>query len=432
MINARLIGILSLISCLAPPTYSQNLHLINGSSPTTKEHKNNNCTYLEQIKTVQLYPLGQENGFPIIHLNKEEKLVLTFDDLRAGVRDYFMRIQHCNADWTPSGLSPFDYVSEYNEYHIVSTEQALGTLQPYTHYQAIFPNEYLQPKIGGNYLLNIYEGEAQHKPVLSRRFYVVNNNGITEAKFVPSRKIERENTYQKLNVDFTTTLAIPNVSRDLQVHVFQNKRPDNMQIGRQPTFIEGSTFKYQEVNTFNFIANNTFRSIDIRSINGSTATVERLEKDSIFTLYLFPDNNEFPPYQTSIKSNNSSYYTLNLENDRSNIPADYVNVIFSLKTSSKIEGNIYLVGEFNDFTKSIKNKLVYHPIQNIWQTTQQLKQDVYDYTYIVEDEKSAIIGGPLLRDSDSIDNNYQILVYLRKNGTFWDEIIDYTTICTHN
>ena len=61
------------------------------------------------IGSPQLYPAGNQQGYPIIRLNSTDQLELSFDDLDADVKAYYYTFQLCDEDWTPSTLSEMEY-----------------------------------------------------------------------------------------------------------------------------------------------------------------------------------------------------------------------------------------------------------------------------------------------------------------------------------
>jgi len=60
----------------------------------------------ENIKTVQV-SLVSSNKFtiPILELNSDEKIRVSFDELSPDIHNLYYSVQHCNADWTPSSIS---------------------------------------------------------------------------------------------------------------------------------------------------------------------------------------------------------------------------------------------------------------------------------------------------------------------------------------
>lgn len=390
-----------------------------------------NHIYQNTITTVQLHPIGKESSFPIINLDSDERLNLSFDDLRVDKRDYYISIQHCSATWLPSLLSPLRYSEGYNEERIMDIRSSSGSKQAYVHYQITFPNANIKPKLAGNYLLKVYEDADEENLILTQRFYVVNASAKLEAKIIQSLFKEYKNQQQKLNITCTTSTVLNNPSQELSIHVFQNQRTDNMKIVRQPSSINGMELKYDDLNTLDFKGNNEFRFVDLRSIKSGSAQGKKMIVDTNITLYLFPDYTNAGLSYAASYDHNGATYIRNLDNTQEEISSEYINVIFSLQTSTKINGNIYLVGGFNNYMRNNSNKLVYNTITETWHNHQKLKQGIYDYEYILVDKDNNIITDAFSGNHYATGNNYQILVYQKKTGTHWDEIINFTNISTN-
>lgn len=388
--------------------------------------------YLNSIKTVQLYPQGKEGDFPAINLYSNEQLSLSFDDLDRTVKDYYITIIHCNADWSISRLSPLEYIVGYNEDQITNIHPSKATLQPYIHYQYLFPNNNIKPKIAGNYLLKVYADADKTNIILTKYMYVINNSGEISSQIIPSSQSDKKDHYQKININYKPTLSIPNPERDLKIHIFQNQRSDNLQSVSKPTFIGVNELQYNAINTLEFAGNNEFRYVDLRLLNSETAPQNELIRDSILTVVLLVDIENQNTKYTSTYDKNGNYYIRNTQYRQEELTSDYINVIFSLQTNTIIDGNIYIVGRFNDFKRNINNKLIFDTKKGLWTSSQLLKQGVYDYEYILEDKKGNIETNFFSGSHFATGNDYQIVIYLQKVDTYWDEIIGYKTININN
>jgi hypothetical protein len=120
----------------------------------------------EHIKSIQFYGTENTENFPLVSLG--EKINLLFDDLRGTEEDYYYKIKHFNHDWTPSALFQNEYLEGYDNLRIDDYNTSFNTLQTYTHYRLQLPNEAVQFKVSGNYLLEIYD--TYDTLVFSRRF----------------------------------------------------------------------------------------------------------------------------------------------------------------------------------------------------------------------------------------------------------------------
>ncbi|WP_237249454.1 type IX secretion system plug protein [Sphingobacterium faecale] len=391
-----------------------------------------NINYLNAIKTVQLSPTGKENQLPIYTLGDADLLVLSFDDLRADVRDYYYSIEHCNADWTPSRLSALDYAEGYNEDRIVDFKQSQGSMIPYTHYKTIFPNEYVKPKVAGNFLLKIYEDADKERLILSRKFYVLKPLVVVENQILSSSFTDKRLSNQKLNITLKTGLTISNPHQDIQLHVMQNQRSDNMMILRTPMFIGTGEIKYNNSETLDFAANNEFRYVDLRSFKGGSAQIRQIDIDSLVNIELFTDQDNRDNTYATTYDENGKFYVRNLDYDNADIGGDYANVDFSLLTTQKVTGDIYVVGGYNNYQRTPNNKLEYDAATEKWIVRQRLKQGLYDYEYVLETEDGKVITDAFSGSHFQTGNDYQILVYYRRTGTYWDELLGFGQISINN
>src|SRR5690606_4525810 len=107
------------------------------------------------------------------------------------VRNFYFSLEHCDANWNPSKLSPLEYAEGYNEERILTYGSSVNTLQPYTHYQVDFPTKNIRPKLAGNYLLKVYEDADKSRLIITRRFYVIAPLMSVSAEMVPSMDVSK-------------------------------------------------------------------------------------------------------------------------------------------------------------------------------------------------------------------------------------------------
>lgn len=391
-----------------------------------------NVNYLKSIRSVNLSPSGKEGQLPIYTLGDAELLALSFDDLRGDVRDYYYSIEHCNADWTPSRLSSLDYAEGYNEDRIVTFKQSQGTLQHYTHYSTVFPNEYVRPKVAGNFLLKVYEDADKGRLILTRKFYVLKPLLAIEAQVLSSNFADKRLSNQKLNVSIRTGLTISNPHRDIQVHVMQNQRPDNLMVLRAPMFIGTGEIKYNNSETLDFAGNNEFRYVDLRSFKGGSAQIQDINLDSLVNIQLVTDQDNYGKAYATTYDENGKFYIRNLDYDNPDIGSDYADVQFSLLTGRDVAGDIFLIGGYNNYERNESNKLKFNPRTNKWEVTQKLKQGLYDYEYVLVTPEGKVITDAFSGSHFQTGNDYQILVYYRRTGTYWDELLGVSMTSINN
>ncbi len=58
-----------------------------------------NAVFDPEIKSVEFYNTAKQGSFPIITLGSNDKVLLAFDNLLGGVKNYSYTIEHCDANW---------------------------------------------------------------------------------------------------------------------------------------------------------------------------------------------------------------------------------------------------------------------------------------------------------------------------------------------
>lgn len=391
-----------------------------------------NKDYLPVIRTVQFHPVSKESSLPVYYLGDEESLILSFDDIRADIRNYYFSIEHCTADWRSSNLSPLEYIAGFNEDRIQRYYSSVNTKQPYTHYEVTFPSAQIKPTRSGNYLLKVYEDADKKRLILTRKFYVVQPIFGINIQRVPSPNTALRAKNQKLNLSIETTgYSITNPYQQLNVVVIQNGRPDVHQILKQPSFVGQNEIRYHDLNTLDFPGGNEFRFLDIRSLRLAAERVEKIDRDTLTQVTLMQDMNVSQLPYGNLYDENGAFFIRN--NDRQNAieEADYAWVHFTLKDELVQEASklkVYVVGAFNNYQRTSENELQYDAVKQEWKGKLFLKQGLYDYEYVAVDKQTGALNPYYYAGNFyQTENQYHIFVYFRRAGTIWDEIWGYKT-----
>ena len=112
-----------------------------------------NAIFDDAIKSVKITLAGQDLGQPILKLNSGEQLQLVFDDLDQKDRFLKYTLIHCTHDWKFSPMNPIEYIDGFLEDEIKDCQNSFNTIQRYTQYSLLFPNDLLKPTKSGNYIL---------------------------------------------------------------------------------------------------------------------------------------------------------------------------------------------------------------------------------------------------------------------------------------
>ncbi|QNK61950.1 DUF5103 domain-containing protein [Pedobacter sp. PAMC26386] len=401
-----------------------SLHQVQAQQEFTYDNK----VYSTQIKTVQLYNTQKEQSIPAIALQTTEKLSFSFDDLRGGSKNYWYTVEHCTYDWKPSGLSALDYLDGMNEDRIIDYAYSSKTLQKFTHYTLNFPNEQIKPKISGNYLLKVYENGDVTKPVISQRFYIYDQQVNIQSEVIPSNEVALRFSNQKVNITILHQKPIQNPYQDIKLVLMQNGNPLTSKLNTKPTYVKPGSLVYNDIDGNDFKGSNEFRKFDFRSLRYKGEHVADQFTDSTNNLILFTDLNGTALKYTQQIDENGAFFIRNQDNKDNDTDSDYGHVQFSLNTSAPgANGDIYVVGRFNNYTLTEENKLSYVASKKKFYASMYLKQGLYDYQYVWKDNTTGKIDYTVLEGSFfETENNYQAFVYFRRPGSRWDELIGYS------
>jgi len=388
-----------------------------------------NQVFLPEIKTVELYNTKKAESFPLIELNSREQLLLGFDDLHGGSRNFYYTIEHCDENWTPTNISQTEYLQSFTEDQIRDYNYSSSTIQKYTHYELKFPNDNIRPKISGNYALKVYEDGDKSRTVLTRRFYVIEPKVSTMAEIIPSSDNALRETHQKVNFEINYgSLLVQNPNYDIRALIMQNRRSETAILNSQPAGIRGNTLVYNDISTNNFQGLNEFRHVDTRSLKLNSDRVSRIYRDTANTVVLLIDPTNNQPNYAFYYDNDGKFFPGNQDGGNDpRIEADYAHMYFTLaSTWSDNDGTAYIVGQFNNYKLNDASKLYYDPTDHHFHIQLFLKQGVYDYEYVWVPKGSAKPDNTAFGGSHfETENEYEILVYYHPSGARWTELVGY-------
>lgn len=385
-----------------------------------------NRIYKDNIRSLQFYRSGWEYSNPLISLNTNEKLLLSFDDLDADVKEYMFTIVHCDAYWKPSDLRPDEYIKGYEDDYIYQYEFSMNTLQAYTHYSLSFPTEDLSPKISGNYILKAFI-ENQDSLYFTRRFMVMEQKLGIEAKVKQASLIGDRNYKQEIDFEINAAgYRIVNPYRDLKVIVIQNGRWDNAIYNLKPKMVVGNKldYNYDKENVFN--GGNEFRALDIKSLTYNTENVLSISSDfEGYKVIVRPgEKRTFSVYKTEDDINGRMKIKTEDYNN-SDIEAEYVACYFSFPyPAPMVLGDFYILGEISDWGYNDFARMEYNYQEKKYEKTLLLKQGYYDFQYVFL-EKGSMTGDETFYEGNHSEtrNQYTIFVYNRELSDEYDRLI---------
>lgn len=417
--------------------------------------ENKNEVFVDYIKTVKFSPIGFELGFPMVALNTNAQLILSFDDVSDEVQEYSYTITLMDKNWQPTDLSVIEYLDGFELNTIEEYDFSFKTQYNFTNHQLIIPNEDVQWTKSGNYLLEVFNEDLNRALVIRQRFIVFEQ----EVKIIPDivRPAIASKTRTHQEIDFIVDhegFQIRSPKTEISATILQNERWDNAITNTPPAFLRAQSLAFDYQDKIVFPAGNEFRFLDIRSFRARRGNVAELNRNppNVTEMYLQADqiragrnffsltdlNGDFVienvdfgnrTLNTNIDSVYSSRIGYNSRSNEFDLNCDYADVYFFLDEDLPYTNkHVHILGEFNQWMPTNENKMEFSTETNGFIGKLLLKQGYYDYAYALVDPNTGTIDLESIEGNvDETNNEYTILIYYSAFGQRYDRIIGTVT-----
>ena len=392
-----------------------------------------NYVYEPQVKTVQLFRSGAESSYPILELNSNEQLFLSFDVLDGSLGNYDYTFIHCDANWQQSQLADLEFMQGMLTDLMQNYEFSRNPRQAYIHYDLAFPNENIQLTQSGNYVLLVRDLDKDQAPVLTMRFMVYEK--IVSVAGRVNQANRSEYRFEKQEVDFslfTADLPIVDPYRNIKVAVLQNNRWDNAIVDLKPRFVKGAELEYNYNKENLFDGGNEFRILDVKNLNYRSLGVQRIAfENDTSRFYMDPSERRSAKSYLFWEDVNGRFFIRN--DDRSwddRIDSDYALVYLTLPVDFPFANtDIFVFGQLSYWTYRPENKMRYNPNRKQYELELYLKQGYYNYQYIAVPNNSnrgdvALIEG----NHSAAENEYAVLTYFRGPNDIFDRMVGFEVL----
>lgn len=380
--------------------------------------------------SLQIGVEGNEYAPPIINLNSNDRIVISFDEIADDRRYMRYSLTHCDAQWNPSGLVDSEYINGFNQGDIDDYEYSQLTSIHYVHYSIALPNDQIQFTISGNYLLQVYD-ESSSEVLLQARFSVSENSMKVNADVSSRTDIDFNNRHQQLSISVNSDkVNVHNIYNDLTVIVQQNRRHDNQQIIKHPLRVTGRVAYYEHLQPLIFKAGNEYRRMEIISTSYPGMGVEDIYySEPYYHMKLATDHPRYANNYTYDQTQHGQYTIREYNSTQSNIEADYIITHFALEMPELINSAVYIEGEFSQRQFSPETIMTYNHATGAYEKSILLKQGAYNYQYLVKPQ-GATTGNTTIVEGDFYQtiNEYLILVYHRPPGSRYDHLVGMSAI----
>tara|TARA_B100001057_G_scaffold500472_1_gene615729 strand:+ start:24811 stop:26058 length:1248 start_codon:yes stop_codon:yes gene_type:complete len=340
--------------------------------------------FADNIKTVLIQNIENELLDPIINLNSNEQLLLSFDEIGTDLTNYKYSFVHCNSKWEKSDLIESDYLDGFYENYIEEYFFSFNTSVDYTNYQCIFPNENINFLKSGFYFL-IVKNEDTEEEIIKKKFVIYED--IVKVKARSKRATYAKDIESKQEIDFEvfySNLEIFNPSNELNILIQKNDEWLSTKKAIKPTQINNQSIKFDYDEELSFNGGNEFREFNSVNLNFYSKNIDTIYfKNKLYFVELITDEpNSNRPYFEQFDLNGK--FIVKRDNSfSSKNESEYVNVKFSLKNNNQnLNEKIFIFGQLTNWLINQNFLLKYNEKSKKFETELLLKQGYYNYQYV--------------------------------------------------
>jgi len=381
----------------------------------------------KNIASLQVVANNDWLSLPIITLNSNDFVNISFDDLTHEYHRYCYKIEHCEADWqTSSALFESDYIDGFASGNTIDdVQESTNTVQLYTHYKISFPNNKCRPKISGNYRVTIYDENDEKHVVCRAYFMIVEPSMGVHLNVTTNTDIDINGKYQQIEmaIDYGNNI-VSNPQTQIKTVVMQNSRWDNAVVNARPQYIKANGLQWIHCKDFIFDGGNEYRKFETLDVTHTTMGLESINWDGHnYHAWIWTD--EPRPSYIYDKDANGAFLIRNSDNIDNDVNSDYIITHFRLK-SPQTADPIYINGFFTNDRFLPQYEMKWNEKNQQYEGELLLKQGYYSYQYLMMKPEGKLKPVPSEGNFCQTENTYQALIYFKANGDRTDRLVGYT------
>lgn len=381
----------------------------------------------KNIASLQVVANNDWLSLPIITLNSNDFVNISFDDLTHEYHRYCYKIEHCEADWqTSSALFESDYIDGFASGNTIDdVQESTNTVQLYTHYNISFPNNKCRPKISGNYRVTIYDENDEKHVVCRAYFMIVEPSMAVQLNVTTNTDIDINGKHQQVEmaVDYGNNI-ISNPQTQIKTVVMQNNRWDNAVVNARPQYIKANGLQWIHCKDYIFDGGNEYRKFETLDVTHTTMGLESINWDGHnYHAWIWTD--EPRPSYIYDKDANGAFLIRNSDNIDNDVNSDYIITHFRLK-SPQTADPIYINGFFTNDRFLPQYEMKWNEKNQQYEGELLLKQGYYSYQYLMMKPEGKLKPVPSEGNFYQTENTYQALIYFKANGDRTDRLVGYT------
>ena len=376
--------------------------------------------YDQQVKTLQVVVNQDWLSPPVMQLGSDDVLNVSFDELSHTYHRYTYRLEHCEADWSPSqSLFESDWLEGFNGEPIEDYENSLNTTVLYTHYRLQIPNDRCRLKASGNYRLHVIDEDNDDAEVLCAEFRVVEplmNVGIS---VTTNTDIDFNQSHQQVSmtVDYKG-MDITNANDQIWTVVMKNGYENDSRVNIRPNYITATGLKWEHNRQLIFDAGNEYHKFEVLDVSHPTMGIDHIDWDGHY-YQAYPFANEPRRNYIYDEDTNGAFYVRNSDNIENDRTCDYVYVHYKIFPCEQYDEEVIVDGNWAT-EQDGSYTMNYDETDRSYNATILQKQGYYSYRYLLRDANGSTHFMPEEGSFFETENNYQALVYYKSvTGRTW-------------
>ena len=388
--------------------------------------------YDDKIKSARIHQDGWEVSYPFYELgNVENHLLMTWDDLSEDPRDLSYRLVHCDQNWQKSNLFFSDYIDGFEVNPVRNYEMSVNTFLPYDHFELTLPNDDIRFRESGNYAVVVFETAEPEKPLIVKRFMVVEHDVRINARVEqPVMSLYRTLGHDVKFTLETNSMSFNNFFDDIDVCIVQNYQWETAKSGFNPDFINNDEVVFNRDDQAVFKAINEYRRFSTRELKYTDAEVAAIGFDdpNYYVRLTTDPNNQFKQYLDR-DDFNGRYAISNREGWESVTDADYTWVKFSIPARFNLmPASVHVYGELTNWRLDSTTLMTFNSEKMQYETSLLLKQGVYNYRYVLKEEDGTVNHMRFEGSHWETENDYMIIVYYHDRSLGADRILGFDLV----
>ena len=378
----------------------------------------------ETVQTIQLYAGRTERQLPVLSLrNPGDGLTLEFDLMEPTGRPLSVYFYHADREWDRD-LSPAEYMDSFQDDNLLTYTPSRGTAVSYTHYTYQFPNDNIQFRVSGNYILRVTEQGQRNNVLFERPFFITERAGSLAMRVggVPVSGQQRPSDLPL--AQFTPPPGLQGTPFQYETCFVRNGRLATARCSDRPRLASQPTLEFDLYRRRAFTPTTADYVLDLSALQGGRSIVSTDRTVTPYRVLLQPDYAQFPGNVATAPPLDGQVVVDGAVRGlgEPDVEAEYVATQFSFVPPGEqpLGRDVYLEGNFGGTTR-----MTWQAARGRYEVERLLKQGLYEYYYMSDDPA---LQEMLRRTLPPARDRYTAFVYFTDRTLNTDRLVAVQTV----